>query len=253
MFAPIDHVIHLEGEPLARDVCAREVRELLSNDVACRPPVRGTIYGTLLNDAAALAALGDAVHAAPYKAPPKAPVLYVKPRNTLVGRGATVAVPDGELGVQIGGSLGIVIGRTASRVSADKALEFVAGYTIVADLCIPHESVYRPSVRFRALDGFCVIGPAVVGRQHVANPDALNILINIEGKETFRASTATTIRNVAQLIADVTDFMTLAPGDLLTLGVPHGAPIAHASDRVSIAIDDWAPLEFSTIAKGDVR
>ncbi|MDR8105010.1 fumarylacetoacetate hydrolase family protein [Burkholderia cenocepacia] len=253
MFAPVDHVLHLEGEPLVRDVSAEEARSLLAGDVACRPPIGGTIYGTLLNDSAALAALGDAIYSAPYKAPPKAPVLYVKPRNSLAGHGAKVVVPDDYQGVQIGGSLGIVIGRTASHVSVDNALEFIAGYTIVADICIPHENVYRPSVRFRARDGFCVIGPTVVARRHTPDPDALRIAIDIDGNECFQASTATAIRSVARLISDATDFMTLAPGDVLTLGVPHGAPIAHAGDRVSIAIGDWPPLNFSMIAKGDLR
>jgi 5-oxopent-3-ene-1,2,5-tricarboxylate decarboxylase/2-hydroxyhepta-2,4-diene-1,7-dioate isomerase len=249
MFALADHRIHLEAEPLARDVDARAVNALLADGANCRPPVSGAVYGTLLNDRAALEALGDAVNAAPYKAPPKAPVLYVKPCNTLAGHGAKVAVADDSQGVQVGGSLGIVIGRTACRVRADDALDFVAGYTIVADLCVPHESVYRPSVRFRARDGFCVIGPAVMARQHVADPDSLRIVIGIEGKDAFEANTATSIRNVVRLIADVTDFMTLAPGDVLTLGVPHGAPIAHAGDTIRIAIGDWPPLCFSTVAK----
>jgi 5-oxopent-3-ene-1,2,5-tricarboxylate decarboxylase/2-hydroxyhepta-2,4-diene-1,7-dioate isomerase len=248
MFALHDHLIHLEAEPLARDVDARAVSALLASGAACRPPVSGAVYGTLLNDRAALDALGDAVNAAPYKAPPKAPVLYVKPRNTLAGHRASIVVPDDEPGVQVGGSLGIVIGRTACRVSVDEALSHVAGYTIVADLCVPHASVYRPSVRFRARDGFCVIGPAVVARRHVSDPDALRVAIRIDGQAAFTASTSTSIRNVARLIADVTDFMTLAPGDVLTLGVPHGAPVAHAGDDISIAIGDMPPLRFSVQA-----
>jgi 5-oxopent-3-ene-1,2,5-tricarboxylate decarboxylase/2-hydroxyhepta-2,4-diene-1,7-dioate isomerase len=249
MFVLADHRIHLEGEPLARDIDAQSVGVLLANGAACRPPVSGVVYGTLLNDRAALDALGDAVHAAPYKAPPKAPVLYVKPRNTFAGHRAHIVVPDDDEGVQIGGSLGIVIGRTACRVSADNALEHVAGYTVVADLCVPHESVYRPSVRFRARDGFCVMGPALVARRHVADPDALNIAIDVEGQAQFNASTSTSIRSVARLIADVTDFMTLSPGDVLTMGVPHGAPVAHAGDAISIAIGDMPPLRFSMKAQ----
>ncbi|MEM5383694.1 fumarylacetoacetate hydrolase family protein [Paraburkholderia phymatum] len=249
MFVIHDHRIHLESESLARDVDAPTVSALLADGKTCRPPVGGAVYGTLLNDRAALDALGDAVHAPPYKAPPKAPVLYVKPRNTLAGHGAQVVVPDDEHGVQVGGSLGIVMGRTACRVSVDQALEFVAGYTVVADLCVPHASVYRPSARFRVRDCFCVIGPAVIARRHVADPDALRIAISIEGKRAFEASTSTSIRNVARLIADVTDFMTLSPGDVLTLGVPHGAPVAHAGDNVSIAIGAWTPLRFSTTSK----
>jgi len=253
MFVLADHRIHLEAEALPRDVDAREAGAMLAGGARCRPPVDGAVYGTLLNDRAALEALGDAVNAAPYKAPPKAPVLYVKPRNTRAGHGAQIVVRDHEAGVQIGGSLGVVIGRTACRVSVDEAFEFVAGYTIVADLCVPHESVYRPSVRFRARDGFCVIGPAVVARTQVADADALNFAIGIEGKETFRANTSTSIRSVARLLADVTDFMTLAPGDAITLGVPHGAPVAHAGDTVCVAIDGLPSLEFSITATGGAR
>lgn len=246
MFALVDHQLHLEAEPLPRDIGAQQVRALLATGAACRPPVAGAVYGTLLNDRAALDALGDAVNAAPYKAPPKAPILYVKPRNSLAGHGAQVVVPD-DAGVQVGGSLGIVIGRSASRVSVDRALDVVAGYTIVADLSVPHASVYRPSVRFRARDGFCVVGPALVARRHVAHPDALAIEVTIEGRPAFTANTATSVRGVAQLLADVTEFMTLAPGDILTMGVPHGSPIAHAGDRASISIGGWAPLSVSFV------
>jgi 5-oxopent-3-ene-1,2,5-tricarboxylate decarboxylase/2-hydroxyhepta-2,4-diene-1,7-dioate isomerase len=247
MFALADHLLHPEGDALPRDVDVQTAATLLARGTACRAPVSGAVYGTLLNDPAALSALGDALHGAPYKAPPKAPILYLKPRNTLAGHRARIVVPDDALGVEVGASLGIVIGRTATRVSVERALDYVAGYTAVADLSVPHASVYRPSVRFRARDGFCVIGPAVIAARHVPAPDALPITVTIAGKAPFTASTASTVRNVAQLIADVTDFMTLAAGDVLTLGVPHGAPIAHAGDEVLVSIGAWAPLNVSFI------
>jgi 5-oxopent-3-ene-1,2,5-tricarboxylate decarboxylase / 2-hydroxyhepta-2,4-diene-1,7-dioate isomerase len=247
MFSVADHLIHAQGEALPRDVDAPAVRTLLATGAHCRAPVGGAVYGTLLNDRAALAALGDAVNAAPYKAPPRAPVLYLKPRNTLAGHGARVVVP-GEEGVQVGASLGIVIGRTATRVAAADAFDYIAGYTLVADLSVPHASVYRPSVRFRARDNFCVIGPAVVARRHVADPDKLAISVQVDAEPPFTASTATTVRGVAQLLADVTDFMTLAAGDVITLGVPHGAPVVHAGARATLAIGDWAPLAIDFVA-----
>jgi 5-oxopent-3-ene-1,2,5-tricarboxylate decarboxylase / 2-hydroxyhepta-2,4-diene-1,7-dioate isomerase len=247
MFLVVDHLLHADGEPLARDVDASVALDLIERHERFRAPVTGTVYGTLLNDREELAALGDAINAAPYKAPPKAPVLYVKPRNTLCGHGARVVVPHGTSGVQVGGSLGIVIGRTACRVSRSDAFDFVAGYTIVADLCVHHDLMYRPSVRYRARDGFCVVGPSVAAKRHVANVDDLQIRIQVNGVESCVGETARAVRSVAALLADVTDFMTLAPGDVLTMGAPHGAPNAKAGDRVTVEIGSLPSLNFSMI------
>ncbi|HET9330139.1 MAG TPA: fumarylacetoacetate hydrolase family protein, partial [Steroidobacteraceae bacterium] len=97
----------------------------------------GVVYGTLLNHKSALAALGAAVHAPPYQAPPRAPVLYVKPRNTLTPTGASVVIPAGVTEVEVGACLGLVIGRSACRVSEAQALECLAGYLIVNDVSVP--------------------------------------------------------------------------------------------------------------------
>ncbi|WP_025599943.1 fumarylacetoacetate hydrolase family protein [Burkholderia sp. WSM2230] len=247
MFALADYLLHPEGDALPRDVDAHTAAALLARGMACRPPVSGSVYGTLLNDRAAIAALGDAMHAAPYKAPPKAPVLYLKPRNTLAGHRAKVVVPDDSVGVEVGVSLGIVIGRTATRVCAERSLDYIAGYTVVADLSVPHASVYRPSVRFRARDGFCVIGPAVVAARHVANPDELAIAVSLNGRHAFAASTASSVRKAAVLLADVTEFMTLARGDVITTGVPHGSPIAHIGDEATLSIGGLPPLRVSFV------
>jgi 5-oxopent-3-ene-1,2,5-tricarboxylate decarboxylase/2-hydroxyhepta-2,4-diene-1,7-dioate isomerase len=204
----------------------------------------GTVYGVLLNHAPALAALGDAPNAAPYKVPPKAPVLYLKPRNTLGAAGSACALPAGIEALQIGANLGIVIGRAACRASQQEAASFVAGYAIVNDLSVPHDNFYRPSVRFKALDGSCVIGP-IVPRAQVANPDALAVRVFVDGELVQRTDTAARIRPMAKLLADVTDFMTLAPGDIVLLGTSHGAPCARAGQRVAIEIDGLGRLEHT--------
>lgn len=247
MFTLADHLVHVEGDALPRELDAGALRDLLAGEVACRAPVSGAVYGVLLNDPAALGALGEAIHEAPYQAPPKAPILYLKPRNTLAGHRTCVIIPADADGIEIGASLGIVIGRTATRVRIEHALDHVAGYTTVADLSIPHASVYRPSVRLRTRDRFCVIGPALVAKRHLPNPDSVAIRVDVGGHPSFEATTATAIRHVARLLADVTEFMTLAPGDVLTLGVPHGAPVAHAGDKADIVIGDMAPLHLSFV------
>ena len=210
----------------------------------------GTVYGVLLNHLPALAALGDAAHAAPYKAPPKAPVLYVKPRNTLAVPGSACVLPAGVEGLQVGANLALVIGRTGCRVAAHDALSFVAGYAVVNDLSVPHDSFYRPSVRYKALDGSCVIGP-VWARSCIADPDALAVRAFVDGEPVQRTDTGGRLRSAAQLLADVTDFMTLSPGDIVLLGTSFGAPVARAGQRIAVEIDGLPRLECALVAAGE--
>jgi 5-oxopent-3-ene-1,2,5-tricarboxylate decarboxylase/2-hydroxyhepta-2,4-diene-1,7-dioate isomerase len=228
-------------------------RSVACDRLAWDPPVAGTVYGTLLNYKGALAALGDAVNQPPYKAPPQAPVLYVKPANTLIGAGAPIPVPAGIDALEIGAALGIVIGRTACALSESSALDYVAGYTIVNDVSVPHfPNYYRPSIRYKCRDGFCPIGPWVIARRLVPNPDKLVVRVFVDGEVKQQNSTANLIRSVARLLADVTDFMTLSPGDVLMVGVPEGAPLARAGQRVAIEIEGIGRLENPLVAEADV-
>jgi 5-oxopent-3-ene-1,2,5-tricarboxylate decarboxylase/2-hydroxyhepta-2,4-diene-1,7-dioate isomerase len=210
------------------------------------PPHRlsGTVYGALLNHRTALAALGDAVNQPPYDRPPAAPVLYIKPRNTLALSGSIVRIPAGTPDLEVGACLGMVIGRTACRVSEARALDHVAGYLIVADVSIPHSNYYRPSIRYRARDGYCPLGPNVTARAAVANPDALTIRTYIGDALAQTASTADLIRSAGRLLAEVTDFMTLAPGDVLALGAAAPAPRLRSGQTATIRIDGLGALEI---------
>lgn len=215
------------------------------------PPYRlsGTVVGALLNDPAQLAALGAAVHAPPHKAPPRAPVLEVKPRHTLAGDGAAVEVPAGEAALEVGASLGVVIGATACRVGAAQALAHVAGYLVALDFSLPLSAHYRPAVRLKARDGFCPLGPSVVPAAAVADPDALAVEVSVDGAVVHRHSTAQRVRGVAALIADVSEFMTLHPGDVLLLGRAHGAPLARAGQSVAARIEGVGTLQARLVAE----
>jgi 5-oxopent-3-ene-1,2,5-tricarboxylate decarboxylase / 2-hydroxyhepta-2,4-diene-1,7-dioate isomerase len=210
----------------------------------------GTVYGTLLNDRDALAALGDAAHQPPYKAPPQAPVLYIKPRNCHVGAGEPIVVPAGVDELEMGAALGMVFGRDARRVRETDALGFLAGYTVCNDVSVPHASFYRPSLRFKCRDSFLPIGPGIVDAQRVADPDALGMRVEIDGRTALRIDAPHWLRGAAQLIADVSEFMTLAAGDVLMLGVPAGVPRARAGQRVAIHIDGVGSLENPLVAEG---
>ena len=215
------------------------------------PPFRlsGVVVGALLNHAPQLAALGEAMHAAPYKGAPQAPVLQVKPRNTFARDGDVVEVPAGVAVLEMGVSLGIVIGRAACRVHVADALAFVAGYTVVNDISVTVDSHYRPAVRFRARDGFCPVGASVVSAAAVPAPDALATEVLVDGRSVFRGHTGQRVRGVARLIADVSAFMTLQPGDLLLLGAAADAPVACAGQQVLVRIEGIGALHSQLVAQ----
>jgi 5-oxopent-3-ene-1,2,5-tricarboxylate decarboxylase/2-hydroxyhepta-2,4-diene-1,7-dioate isomerase len=209
------------------------------------PPYRlsGVVYATLFNHRSAWQELGEAVNHPPYDAPPKAPVLYVKPRNTLAASGDPVPVPAGVTELELEASLGLVIGRPACRLEEARALEYLAGYLIVNDVSIPHRPYYRPSIRARARDGFCPVGPRVVPRAAIANPDDLAIRVFIDGKLRQQTGTSQLVRSIGRLLADVTDFMTLSPGDILAVGAAAPAPRVRAGQQARIEIDGLGQLE----------
>ena len=213
------------------------------------PPYRlsGIVYGTLLNQREALERIGDAASQPPYKAAPKAPVLYVKPRNTLSGSGQSMAIPEQVDALRVGATLGLVIGRAASRVAPAEALAHVAGVTLIADLSVPHDSFYRPSVRFVARDGSCVIGPRIVPLSEVGDPNAVSIAVRIDGEPRQTASMAGMIRPAAQLLSDVTEFMTLLPGDVLMLGVCAGMAQVRQGQRFEISAEGIGQLQGAIV------
>ncbi len=209
----------------------------------------GVVYSALLNDPRQISALGDAVHQPPYKAAPRHPVLAVRPRNTLVGDGASIAVPAGAGVVRTGVSLGVVIGRTCCRVPVDLALGMVAGYLVANDLSLPLSSHYRPAARQMARDGFCPLGAAVAPATGVADPDALTLRLLLDGQPVWQGSTAGRSRGVAQLLSDVSDFMTLQPGDVLLLGISADAPLASLGQAMAAQIDGIGSLHNTLVAE----
>lgn len=206
-------------------------------------PVNGTIYGTLLNYKGAYKQYEDKMNESPYKQPPKAPILYIKPINTHVANGSSIYVPKHVEHLKMGAALGIVVGKAATKVTEQSALDYVLGYVIVNDVQIPHESIYRPAIKEIARDSFCPIGPWIVKKEFVKNPDDLSIRVYVNGELKLENSTANLIRPINKLIVDVTEFMTLNEGDVLLVGIPEDAPLAKAEDRVTIEIEGIGKLD----------
>ena len=212
-------------------------------------PTRGTVVSTLLNTRSALDALADAVRDSRYERPPQAPVLYIKPVNTWSACNDEVAIPGEIEALDIGATLGVVMGASASRAAPQHAHELIAGYTIVIDWSEPHADLVEPAVRQRSRDGFCSIGPWVIARDEVSMPDALPIAVFVNGVLRSTHSTAECLRPVAHLIADISAFMTLNEGDVLLTGTAWPPVQARCGDRVRVTIGGVGSLENLLVAE----
>ncbi|HEY2418831.1 MAG TPA: fumarylacetoacetate hydrolase family protein [Steroidobacteraceae bacterium] len=185
----------------------------------------GTVYGVLLNFRKEVEALAPQMDQPPYKAPPKAPILYVKTANTWSPNGSAIAVPARVPEVEVGATVAMVIGPDND----------VEGFVLMNDLSIPHTSFFRPPVKFKCLDGFLGIGPAMRDAQDVADPADFKLEVRINGELRQSVDFSQTVRNAEQLLSDVGAFMTLQHGDVLMLGCDAGRPLARPGDRIEIS------------------
>jgi 5-oxopent-3-ene-1,2,5-tricarboxylate decarboxylase/2-hydroxyhepta-2,4-diene-1,7-dioate isomerase len=196
----------------------------------------GTVYGTLLNFRREHTLWAPRMSDAPYKAPPKAPVLYIKTANTFTPAGQAIALPAGQP-VQVSASLGLVSGDDG-----------MLGAVLFNDVAIAHESYYRPPIKTRCVDGFLGVGPECVPLARLgglAGLADLQIELHINGVHQQTTALAEMLRDAATLLADVNEFMTLRPGDVLMLGtdclVDGTRPLVHAGDTVEITAPGFAP------------
>lgn len=200
---------------------------------------RGTVYGTLMNFRSELQALGNRMNEAPYKAPPKAPVLYVKPANTWTDNGGGIAIPAHASEVAIGATVAMVM-RSAREV---------AGYVLMNDVTLPHDSFYRPPVKFNCLDGFLGIDDRLCPPGDAGDPAAFALEVRVNGELTQTVRFSDLVRPAAQLLADVSEFMTLGEGDMLMLGCDVVRPRVRAGDRVEIRSPALGSLANTFVAE----
>ncbi len=200
----------------------------------------GTLFGVALNYQGLLDQHLAAFQQAPYQKPPTKPVLFIKTPNTRDQHDAVVLHPQGER-LQPGPALGVVIGQRASRVSLDNAMAHVAGYVVVNEFSLPEDSYYRPAVKAKCRDGFCALGPAFVPQDQVGNPNQLSLKLWVNGELRQENSTANWVRDIPQLIAEISEFMTLYPGDVLITGTPEG--------RVDVVPGDTVEVEISGVGR----
>jgi len=181
---------------------------------------------------------------------PKAPLLFAKWPNTLIGDGDAVVLPPESTQVDYEAELGVVIGAKAKRVSERDALDHVAGYICVNDVSARDlQFADGQWTRGKSPDTFCPVGPRLVPREEIADPQALAIRCLVNGKALQDSSTAQMIFSVAEIIAYTSQIITLEPGDLIATGTPAGVGVfrdpkvlLQDGDEVSVEIEGLGTL-----------
>ncbi len=155
---------------------------------------------------------------------PKEPILFMKATSAIIGPNDDVELPKNTLKPDWEVELGVIIGKTAKYIDEANALDYVAGYCVVNDLSERHFQTERGGqwTKGKSADTFGPIGPWLVTKDEVADPQNLKMWLEVDGHRYQDGSTKTMIFGVAHLVAYLSQFMSLQPGDVITTGTPPG-------------------------------
>ena len=193
----------------------------------------------------------DTFHHPPYKQPPRQPVFFIKPPNTLAGHLGEVTCPDSVDHIYTGAGLAFVVGRTASRVKREQAFDYVSGYTIFNDFSLAEDSYFRPPITSKCLDGFGPVGPYIVDREDITNPHNLTIKTVVNGEIRQAASSADLRLDIPTIIEALTEFMTLQPGMVVVSGFPAERIAVKPGDQVTVEIEQLGSLANHMVSEAD--
>ena len=165
---------------------------------------------------------------------PTEPVLFMKATSAIVGPHDDVQIPPRAEKVDWEVELGVVIGREARYVTRDRALEYVAGYCVVNDVSERAYQLERGGQwdKGKGCDTFGPLGPWLVTRDEIPDPQALRLWLEVDGKRYQDGNTRTMIFDVATLVAYISQFMSLQPGDVISTGTPPGVGMGQKPDPI---------------------
>lgn len=166
--------------------------------------------------------------------PPAEPVLFMKATSAICGPDDDIVIPRGSRKTDWEVELGVVIGTTARHVSPEHALDHVAGYCVINDLSEREFQLEGTGqwVKGKSADTFGPIGPWLVTRDEIADPQNLGLWLEVDGHRFQQGNTRTMIFGVAYLVSYISRFMTLEAGDVLSTGTPPGVGLGQKPEPV---------------------
>lgn len=171
---------------------------------------------------------------------PQRPSLFLKSPNAIVGPEALIERPAEVRRLEYEGELAVVIGRTARNVSADRAEDFVLGYTCANDVTAHDWRADGQWARAKSADTFCPLGPWI--ETEIPEPSTVQIATRLGGRVVQQASASDMVFGVGELLAFLTRWITLEPGDVLLTGSPAGVGPMVPGDRVEVEISGIGTL-----------
>ncbi len=180
---------------------------------------------------------------------PEVPILFNKFDNALTGHLAEIEVPRTTERLDHEVELGIVIGKTGKFIEEENALEFVLGYCTTNDLSARDIQKRTPQWMVgKTNDGFAPVGPYLVTKSEVENPNSLQLTTTVNGEVRQNSNTADMIFSCEQLISYISNYMTLKPGDLIMTGTPEGAILGRPiEERVYLQPGDTVTVEVEKL------
>jgi len=178
--------------------------------------------------------------------PPEVPLVFAKFPSSLIGHNEEIRWDPGLTSqVDWEAELAVVIGRTARRVTEDKALDYVLGYTVINDVSARDlQWSDKQWVRAKSLDTFAPMGPALVTADEIRNPDDLGVACLVNGEEVQADRTSSMFHSIRRIISFCSEAFTLEPGDVIATGTPGGVGafrnppmFLHDGDVVTVTIE----------------
>ncbi|MFP2681561.1 4-hydroxyphenylacetate degradation bifunctional isomerase/decarboxylase [Enterobacter ludwigii] len=171
--------------------------------------------------------------------PPTEPLVFIKAPNTVTGDNQTSVRPNNIEYMHYEAELVVVIGKTAHKVSEREAMDYVAGYTVCNDYAIRDylENYYRPNLRVKSRDGLTPLSPHIVPKEAIPDPHNLTLRTFVNGELRQQGTTADLIFSIPFLIAYLSEFMTLQPGDMIATGTPKGLSDVQPGDEVVVEVE----------------